>query len=89
MTTLTHDRLVLNPATRKPLPAVASCTAQRLHDLMVDIAAHRQAGGPTYLRWQICAFERIAELRRITIEQAFQDWQSAVIAKTGHLPPLI
>lgn len=89
MTTLTHDRIVLNPRTGKRLPAVATCTAQRLQELMVDIAVHRHAGGPAYLRWQICAFERIAELRHVSIEQAYQDWNAEVLAQSGHLPPLI
>lgn len=89
MTTLTHDRVVLNPRTGKRLPAVSTCTAPRLMALMVDIATHHHAGGPAYLRWQICAFERIAELRRIPIEQAFLDWQEAVLAESGHLPPLL
>lgn len=89
MTTLTHDRIVLNPRTGKPLPAAATCTAPRLMELMVDIAAHYHAGGPAYLRWQICAFERIAEVRRIPIEQAYTDWNEAVLAASGHLPPLL
>lgn len=89
MSTLTHDDVVLNPRTGKPLPAVAACTAQRLQDLMVDIAVHHHAGGPAYLRWQICAFDRIASLRRIPIEQAYKDWNEAVVAQSGHLPPLL
>lgn len=89
MTVLTHDPVVLSPRTGKPLPPVATCTAPRLMELMVDIAAHHHAGGLAYLRWQVCAFERIAELRRISAEQAFLDWQDAVVAESGHLPPLI
>ena len=89
MSTLTHDPVVLSPRTGKPLPAVATQTAQRLHDLMVDIAVHQHAGGVGYLRWQVCAFARIAELRRVPVEQAFRDWQSEVLARSGRMPPLV
>lgn len=61
---------------------VAKTSADELHRKLVDDAC---TGHPTDLQFSVLAYEKIAKVRGIPLDQAFTDVQSEVVVRRGGL----